>query len=198
MTASGRDRDLEGDPVGEAWRQRRHVSMPSQAPEEAVADPPSVSLSLQLPHDLASVAFVRHVTRQSLAAAGVTPDVIDDVELALSEACTNVLNHAGAGGGYEVTVVVVGDRCRLQVEDAGPGFDHLARTRDGHATSDAERGRGLPIIGAVMDEVELVSEPDGGTRVTFTKRLTFGPGAPAEVAPRAEGGASGCGGLPVA
>lgn len=191
MTASEEVRGVDGGPTGEAGRPPPDVSPPSRAPDHAVADLPSVSLSLRLPHDLTSVAFVRHVTRQSLAAAGVMPDTIDDVELALSEACTNVLNHAGANSGYEVTVVVEGDRCRLQVVDAGRGFDHLAfdhlaQERGPNATSDAERGRGLPMIGAVMDEVELVSERGGGTRVTFTKRLTFGPGAPAGAAPHAE------------
>lgn len=143
-------------------------------------DPPAISLSLQLPHDRDSVTLVRHLARQALTAIGVKSGVVDDVELALSEACTNVVNHAGPGDTFEVTVLVRGDRAELRVADRGRGFD-FESVRNRRAEEDAERGRGLEIMAAVMDAVNFVSEPERGTLVTLTKRLTFGPGPAARL-----------------
>lgn len=142
-------------------------------PSGAAADAdPSVSLSLRLPHDRESVTLVRHLARRSLVAIGVTGTVIDDVELALSEACTNVLNHAGPGDSYEVAIMVRGARCELRVIDRGRGFDYES-VRARPVDDDAERGRGLAIMEAVMDQVELASEPEQGTLVTLVKTVEF-------------------------
>ncbi len=138
--------------------------------------PASIALVLQLPYERDSVPLGRHLVRQTLVAVGVVDDIVDEIELALSEGCTNVLHHAGPGTTYEVALAVRGDRCELQVLDRGRGFDHES-VRDRPAATTAEGGRGLAIMEAVMDRIEFASAPEQGTRVTLTKRLSFQPGS---------------------
>ncbi len=135
-----------------------------------------IRLSVELPRDSKSVPVIRHLTRFALRAAGVTEEVTYDIELALSEACTNVLEHAGEGDAYEVAVAVRPDRCELRITDTGRGFDHVS-VRDRRAGLDAERGRGMALMQAVMDRVDFLSEPESGTLVALTKYLRFDDGS---------------------
>jgi serine/threonine-protein kinase RsbW len=52
-----------------------------------------VELALSLPREQRSVPVVRHLVRAAMRTLGVDADWINDVEVALSEACTNVLRH---------------------------------------------------------------------------------------------------------
>src|SRR4051794_28058855 len=81
---------------------------------------------------------------------GVAEECLTDIELALTEACTNVLDHATAGDEYEVVAGLDDSACIIEVVDTGRGFDadHL-----GHAEADpsAEEGRGIQLIRALVD-----------------------------------------------
>ncbi len=59
---------------------------------------------LSLPRDAASVPLSRQVLDGCLETLGVTDDTRTDIALALSEACANVIVHAGSGEQYGVTV----------------------------------------------------------------------------------------------
>lgn len=136
----------------------------------------SYRMHLTLPRARASVPIARHLARGLLGELGVTEDCSSDIELALSEACTNVLLHAGdAVAGYEVVIEADLDAgwCRIEVLDGG-GFDHAALSFQAAALS-AERGRGMHLIGALADEVRFDSDPDTGTRVVMLKRLERTP-----------------------
>src|SRR6266487_3085285 len=55
--------------------------------------PCSLSWALSLPRDHRSVPVARHLVRAGMLILGVDEDCTNDVEVALSEACTNVLQH---------------------------------------------------------------------------------------------------------
>ena len=63
-----------------------------------------INMTLHLPRDAASVPVSRQVLDSCLQTLGVTPDTRADIALALSEACANVIQHAGRGEKYEVQV----------------------------------------------------------------------------------------------
>jgi serine/threonine-protein kinase RsbW len=151
-------------------------------PDGAHAALPSdgIGLSIQLPRDRVSVPIIRHVVRYALLAFGVATSAADDMELALSEACTNVLNHAGPNDVYEVALLFRDERCELRVIDGGRGFDHES-VRARHVGGGAERGRGLTIMQAVMDAVDFESAPERGTLVTLVKQLEVDGTSPAWV-----------------
>jgi serine/threonine-protein kinase RsbW len=130
-----------------------------------------ITSSLLLPRDELSVPTVRHVCRSALKDLGVTDDCNDDIQLALTEACTNVLRHAqGTSQEYEVTLDVNESTCEISVNDIGSGFEHAKmglRTSD----EDSESGRGIHLMRSLVDEVQFVSVPDNGTVVHLEKSL---------------------------
>ena len=69
-----------------------------------------IKIVLDLPRDVVSVPVSRQVLDSCLQTLGVTPDTRADIALAISEACANVIQHAGRGEKYEVQVSAKGDR----------------------------------------------------------------------------------------
>jgi serine/threonine-protein kinase RsbW len=137
-----------------------------------------VNLALQLPRDRASIPVVRHLTQNALAELGVREWICHDVELAVTEACANVLDHAGSGDAYDVIVSVAGDKCEIRVVDVGRGFDYDSLVGRKTTIHD-ESGRGIALMHALMDNVLLTSEPESGTVVHLVKGLDFDDSAPA-------------------
>lgn len=131
-----------------------------------------VKFKLQLPHDALSVPVVRRVLNSSMRSLGVSDGCLTDIEVALAEACTNVLDHAADGDEYEVVAGFDNETCVIDVVDTGRGFDaqHL-----GHAEADpsAEEGRGLQLIRALVDQVHFASRPESGMIVHLEKQLEF-------------------------
>ena len=96
---------------------------------------------------------------------------IEEVVLALTEACANVVDHVHDQEAYQVDVSIDEELCRISVFDHGVGFDPEGVQVDGQPT-DAERGRGLVLMRALVDGLQFVQDDDGRHRVTFEKRLT--------------------------
>ncbi|MEJ7582788.1 MAG: ATP-binding protein [Acidimicrobiales bacterium] len=118
----------------------------------------------------------------SAAAAAREPvfseDRLDDLRLAVSEACTNAMEAqqvAGAVrsatdgdadvGHVRVRCLLEGGRIEVEVHDNGGGFDLDALVAHPPAIDprrlDYERGLGIPLIRILTDEVDFRSTPDG-------------------------------------
>ena len=123
-------------------------------------------LHLSLPRESRYVPVLRRLTSDFLIHLGVEDADVADVELALSEACANVVRHAAGTDEYQVQVTVADDGCAITVVDEGPGFDPGA-VRPADAVE--EQGRGLALIDAVVDDVSFTRDP-GGHRVRLEKR----------------------------
>jgi anti-sigma regulatory factor (Ser/Thr protein kinase) len=82
-----------------------------------------VRFCLVFPRESLSVPVMRRVLGDTLRRLGVDEESISDLLLAVTEACTNVLRHAGPGHRYEVTAEVGRNRCLVEVLDSGRGFD---------------------------------------------------------------------------
>lgn len=137
---------------------------------------PRLEMSVALPRQSHSVPVIRRLAAQVLRAFGVAADHIHDVELAITEACANVIQHAVDSDGYEVSIELAADRCALTVLDRGEGFhaDDLGAQED----VDAETGRGLALMDALMDRLNFVSEPKVGAVVRMVKELEYEPNHP--------------------
>jgi len=159
-----------------------------------------IQMALYLPRDAASVPVSRQVLDSCLETLGVTPDTRGDIALALSEACANVILHAGPGDEYEVRVSARNCQCTIEVVNTGNpdsepsvagiraaavwggrGPDGERRGRaavaDEPAAAIAEHGRGLQIIDAVVDNLQLTGDERRGTTLHFEKKLEWLPGA---------------------
>lgn len=133
------------------------------------------TIALRLPRDAASVPLIRQLLDATLAALGVVPADRDDVELLLSEACSNVIKHADPSDDYTVSAGVHDDMCVIKVVDTGGGFDPR---KVALATSTMEHGRGLQIMRALADDVRFTNRREAGVMVCLEKRLEFVAGAP--------------------
>jgi serine/threonine-protein kinase RsbW len=131
-----------------------------------------LSLSLTLPRDKQTVPVARHIVRNAMEQVGVEETCVDDVELALSEACTNVLLHSGPGDQFVVRLDLEDRLGVLRIIDVGHGFDS-AKVQATDDLVEAEQGRGLGVMQAVVDRVDLTSRPEAGTIVTLEKVLTY-------------------------
>jgi serine/threonine-protein kinase RsbW len=157
-------------------------------PEE---DGVEISMVLYLPRDAASVPVTRQVLDGCLETLGVTPDTRADIALALSEACANVIQHAGPGDEYEVQASARNGHCAIEVVNTGSragkpapdgsgtgaGEDDAIALSGDPVPATAEHGRGLKIINAVVDNLQLTGSKSEGTIVHFEKTLRWLPGA---------------------
>ena len=136
-----------------------------------------IAFTVHLPVDTGSVPFIRGLCRQALEHLDVERTVVDEISLALTEACANVVQHAGQRGLYEVTVAIDDRLCRISVVDSGEGFDP-ATLSERDDRSPLDEGRGLLLMQALVDRLDFRHEPDGRHRVTLEKRLTPHPAHP--------------------
>jgi anti-sigma regulatory factor (Ser/Thr protein kinase) len=131
-----------------------------------------LSLALTLPRDEQTVSVARHIVRNAMAQVGVEEACVYDVELALSEACTNVLLHSGPGDQYLVRLDLEDRRGMIRVIDIGRGFDSVKLQAE-DPQLDAERGRGLGLMQALVDRFDLTTRLEAGTIVTLEKVLAY-------------------------
>jgi len=129
-----------------------------------------LSFTLFLPHEEASVPIVRHLCRSTLQWLGVEQACIDDIEVALSEASTNVLRHA-THSEYVVQVTLDRHSCTIDVVDTGSGLQRHEREQ----SEPFESGRGISLMKELVDDLNFVTRSEGGTVVTLTKTLTLHP-----------------------
>ncbi|MFL6218968.1 MAG: ATP-binding protein [Actinomycetes bacterium] len=129
-------------------------------------------MALTLPRDEQTVPVARHIVRNAMDQVGVDETCVYDVELALSEACTNVLLHSGPGDQYLVRLDLQDRLGMIRVIDVGHGFDS-ARLQAEDPLPQDERGRGLGLMQALVDRVDLTLRSEAGTIVTLEKVLTY-------------------------
>ena len=137
-----------------------------------------ITLGLVLPRDELSIPIARHICRDALAEVGVAAECRSDIEIAVTEACTNVLEHSGPGDEYRVDVTLDGRTCVIRVVDTGHGFDSeslVGRSED----LGSEGGRGVNLMRALVDRIEFISKPESGTVVHLEKALELEDDGPA-------------------
>jgi len=106
---------------------------------------------------------------------GMSSERIDEMTHAIIEACINAREHSGCADNRIYIRFVgtsTGDSSRIDVwvTDHGKGFDpQEARARRPMPGMPHKRGRGLQLIEAHMDEVEITTTSGGGTTIHMAK-----------------------------
>ena len=102
---------------------------------------------------------------------GLEVDKIEEVKLALIEACINAFEHSQSQDGrIGINFEIGEDQLTIQISDPGKGFDlkqvkdQLQERRD----RGEHRGWGLAIMKGLMDEVKVESG-EQGTTITMVK-----------------------------
>lgn len=133
-------------------------------------------LVLCLPRDAETAHVIRGVLDAAMTTLGVSGDTRADIGLALGEACANVIQHADASDEYEVRARIVDSRCVIEVVDTGRGFDAAALDQAHHdQVATAEHGRGLQIIQAVAENLQILNRRTHGAMLRFEVPLKWEP-----------------------
>jgi len=147
-----------------------------------------LTLVLLLPREAASVPIARHIVSAALTDTGVAPDCLDEVKVAVTEACTNVFRHAGHDRNYEVLINLDAAQLTIDVLDYGAGFGRRP-TVEAAPEHDAEAGRDLALIQAFSDRAVFDSVTGQGASIHVIKQLNCDPKAvPATETKAAAGG----------
>ena len=135
-----------------------------------------VKLTLPMAPDMEVVASQ---AASSLAAfIGMSPDRVDEVRLAVVEACINAFEHSqSAERKVELTFCLIGDRepdcLEISVHDRGVGFAPAEVEEpkiEAKLKGSRKRGWGLKIIQGLMDDVRILSGSKGTTVVMSKSR----------------------------
>jgi serine/threonine-protein kinase RsbW len=140
---------------------------------EAVGDNGAGIVALTIPARAEYIALCRLALTGIARTRELADDIVADLKLALTEACTNSVRHAyeeGREGVVEVRYALAADRIEVEVADDGDGFDPALVTASLEDLD--EGGLGIAIIRAVTDELDIGARGDGhGSRLRFTKFL---------------------------
>lgn len=111
-----------------------------------------------------------------LAVAGIASRLqfsiedIEDLKLAVAEACTNCIQHASGSQAVRISCAIHPDKIVVTVQDSGKGFSgrglvpqELGEPKVG--------GLGVFLIRSLMDDVDYELNPESGTKLTMTKFL---------------------------
>jgi serine/threonine-protein kinase RsbW len=127
-----------------------------------------LQLDLSVPAQAENIPLVRHAVAGFLDGHGIGGDQASDMLLAVTEACTNVVQHAYRDGAVEDAEIEVWaelshSTVTLTVRDQGGGF--------APRVDSPGLGLGLPVIAALTTTVEIRPTPPSGTEVVMTFSL---------------------------
>ena len=130
-------------------------------------------VSLTIPAKPEYIALGRLALTGVLRTQAVGQEVVADLKLALTEACSNSIRHAyadGRTGVVEIRYELENGRLAVEVADDGAGFDPDLLASDPRDLD--EGGLGIAIIRAVTDELEVAQRTGrAGSCLRFTKYL---------------------------
>ena len=142
--------------------------------EHAVLREVSLTLPMVADMELAATQTVTSVAESM----DMSPDKVDEVRMAVVEACINAFEHSKAADRkVYLTFAVLGteepEQLRITVRDSGGGFD-VTQVKEpkmiDKVKAARKRGWGLKIIKGLMDDVEVQSGSDGTTVVMSKAR----------------------------
>jgi serine/threonine-protein kinase RsbW len=130
---------------------------------------------LSLYADYSQLAMIRDFVVHTGHELGLDNAAVYDVQLAVDEACANVVRHAygGEGGPIELEIEATGEGVRVTVCDWGQPFDPTSIPEPDVTAPLEERplgGLGLFLMRQTMDEVQF-DFPEKGNRLTMLKRI---------------------------
>lgn len=130
---------------------------PPRSPYEAVSK--SVH-TLSIPSSTRYLEKVRRFVETHARKAKLGDDTIENLKIAVDEACTNVIKHAYRGDGnqqIDLAVIVEDDRFTIRIRDVGHSFEPDAYTEPDIfrlAQNRRSGGFGVHIMRRLMDQVE--------------------------------------------
>ena len=135
------------------------------------------SFQLHVPSSTENLSMIRDFVGSIGQRAGFSESDVAKLELAVDEACANVIEHAyGSDATHEVTVkaTVDADAVQIDIVDTGCGFDprHVEEvTLEQLISKRRSGGLGMRLIQSLMDEVQYQIGPGQKNELRMVKRL---------------------------
>lgn len=132
-----------------------------------------VSVTLRLPPSAAHVRTARLIAAAMARRSGVDDTVLDEVRLAVGEACARAVRMQERQGVGSPVTVEFGEtgRFRVSVVDGakvGSGEEPTAGTAAAPWADPSGDALGLALLGAVVQDLVVDQDAAGGTRVTMS------------------------------
>ncbi|HVN70041.1 MAG TPA: ATP-binding protein [Candidatus Binatia bacterium] len=143
----------------------------NQAVERAVPE----LVELRVPATAEWVALARLAAATVAIRLRFSIEEIEDVKLAVAEACTAVIQHEGHGEFIDLTCEAQNDALRVRVRDAGRYGLHAVEEKRMNLDEARIAGLGVFLIRTLMDEVTYDVHPQLGTELLMLKRLATRP-----------------------
>ena len=115
------------------------------------------------------VSVIRLTTSGIANKIGFCLEDIEDIKVAVSEACTNAIKHS-LDNKFSVEYTIFENGLTITIIDSGKGYD-VDSIDVPNLEEPKESGLGLFIIQSLMDEVEIKSNINYGTVIKMTKYL---------------------------
>ncbi|HZJ82521.1 MAG TPA: anti-sigma F factor [Clostridia bacterium] len=121
-------------------------------------------------------SFARVTIAAFAAQLDPTLEEITDIKTAVSEAVTNSIIHGYEGGpGYvKISACIYPGKLIIEICDDGKGIEDIQKALQPLYTSKPElerSGMGFTVMETFMDEVEVISNINQGTKVRMVKYL---------------------------
>lgn len=146
----------------------------STGPGASGGDIPIARAQTEIASDLNELAHARAFVRrvcERIAAPPLDPERISQLELATTEAISNVIRHAssGAAGGIHVEADIFANRIAITLKYHGEPFDPRTVTPPAFDGS-RDGGFGVYIIARSVDEVSYERDADGVNSIRLVKK----------------------------
>lgn len=129
-------------------------------------------IELSIPHRSEYVSMIRLTVASLASRMGFDIEDIEDMKVALSEACSNAIMHGGCEGEDNFLVQFIREQNRLVISVSDFGRGYCANNLNAPNTQDLnEGGLGIFIIKSLMDDVKIKSGSSQGTSITMIKNL---------------------------
>jgi serine/threonine-protein kinase RsbW len=124
---------------------------------------------------LESVEKIEHLVLEQARRAGFQGATLDQIALAVHETAANAVFHGNAESSEKkvgLDISSTEDRIKITITDEGPGFDPATLPDPLSPTAMfRERGRGIYLSRALMDEYQVHCGNNCGSAVTLIKYL---------------------------
>jgi serine/threonine-protein kinase RsbW len=143
----------------------------NQALERAAPD----TVELRIPSRPEWVALARLATAAVASRLQLSIEEIEDLKLAVAEACTAVIQHPNHGEFIHLACEASAGELRVRVHDSGRHGAHAEQGTTMDLTEARIAGLGVFLIRTLMDEVSYNVHPQLGTDLLMVKRLADRP-----------------------
>lgn len=127
-------------------------------------------VELRIPSKAEWVAVARLAVAAVANRLNFSIEDIEDVKLAVAEACTNCIQHASGSEQIEITCETEAEALTVRVRDFGQGTraDQIQSRR---VDEPRVGGLGVFLIRSLMDSVEYDVNPENGTNLVMVKKV---------------------------